>query len=351
MKSAQAEGLTGLKRAAIYARKSTKDDDKGDELKSVDIQVASARRFAQEQGLRVLDEHIYVDDKVSGARIRRPRLDDLMRALGIEDKRVVRPGPLPFDVLIVRDQSRLIRNADHATRLIKRIVRSGVELWYYKEKRRVALGFSEELLTGVHGQIDSAQRINAGQDVREGLTDRALRGLNTGVLVYGYTPLQVKGMTASGQEKRIYTDFIKNEEEAEVVRRIFRMFVDGFGPRRIAKTLNGDPKYAAESLRYFGGARPPKPIMGKRGTGSWRRSSASVPRSRAGKRARAKLVPSVDSCRGIYSRGSCAVAAAARQSSRPSSLSVSARTVGGYPFTSATTAAIAARRPAPIRCA
>ena len=169
----------------------------------------------------------------------------------------------------MRDQSRLIRNADHTTRLIKRIVRSGVQLWYYKEKRQVAIGNWEELSIGVQGFVDSGQRLKASADAREGLTERARKGYNTGGVVYGYQNVPVMGKMASGQDKRLYTDFRINQKEANVVRRIFEMYRAGYGPRIIAKTANGDPRYREQSRRYFDGVRPPKPIVGKRGTGSW----------------------------------------------------------------------------------
>jgi site-specific DNA recombinase len=60
-----------------------------------------------------------------------------------------------------------------------------------------------------------------------------------------------------------------DEEQAEVVRRIFRMYAAGHGPVAIAKTLNGDPDYREESKRFFNAERPEKPIVGKRGVGSW----------------------------------------------------------------------------------
>jgi DNA invertase Pin-like site-specific DNA recombinase len=53
--------------AAIYARKSTDQQDKGDEAKSVTRQVERAREYAARAGWAVAQEHIYVDDAVSGA--------------------------------------------------------------------------------------------------------------------------------------------------------------------------------------------------------------------------------------------------------------------------------------------
>jgi hypothetical protein len=42
----------------------------------------------------------------------------------------------------------------------------------------------------------------------------------------------ISGLLPSGAESKIH------EEQAEVVRRIFHMYVDGFGLAQIAKTLN-----------------------------------------------------------------------------------------------------------------
>jgi DNA invertase Pin-like site-specific DNA recombinase len=53
--------------AAIYARKSTEQNGVADEAKSVVRQVEHARAYAAKKGWTVADEHVYVDDGVSGA--------------------------------------------------------------------------------------------------------------------------------------------------------------------------------------------------------------------------------------------------------------------------------------------
>ena len=53
--------------AAIYARKSTDQSGVADEQKSVARQVEHARAYAARKGWTVDDEHVYVDDGISGA--------------------------------------------------------------------------------------------------------------------------------------------------------------------------------------------------------------------------------------------------------------------------------------------
>jgi DNA invertase Pin-like site-specific DNA recombinase len=69
-------------RAAIYARKSTEQSSVGDDQKSVARQIEHARAFAVAKGWAVLDEHVYIDDGISGAEFdNRPGFMRLMAAL------------------------------------------------------------------------------------------------------------------------------------------------------------------------------------------------------------------------------------------------------------------------------
>jgi DNA invertase Pin-like site-specific DNA recombinase len=53
--------------AAVYARKSTDQSGVSDEQRSVARQVEHARAYAAGKGWTVLDEHVYIDDGISGA--------------------------------------------------------------------------------------------------------------------------------------------------------------------------------------------------------------------------------------------------------------------------------------------
>ena len=53
--------------AAIYARKSTDQTGVSDDQRSVTRQVEHARAYATVKGWTVSDDHVFIDDNVSGA--------------------------------------------------------------------------------------------------------------------------------------------------------------------------------------------------------------------------------------------------------------------------------------------
>ena len=83
-------------RAAIYARYSSEACSPT----SITDQIASCRRLAEKRGIEVLEDHIYHDDAVSGARNDRSSLTALITA-GQDGQ---------FDTVLIDDLSRLSRS-------------------------------------------------------------------------------------------------------------------------------------------------------------------------------------------------------------------------------------------------
>ena len=83
--------------AAIYARKSTDQTGVADEQKSVTRQLEHARQYATRKGWLLGDDHVYVDDGISGAEFANsPGFPRLMNAL--------KPRA-PFQVLVMSEVS------------------------------------------------------------------------------------------------------------------------------------------------------------------------------------------------------------------------------------------------------
>jgi len=109
--------------AAIYTRKSTEQNDVAEDAKSVTRQVEHAHAYAERKGWTVAEEHIYVDDGISGAEfVARPGFVRLMNAL--------KPKP-SFHVLIMSEESRLGREAIETAYALKQIVCANVRVFFY----------------------------------------------------------------------------------------------------------------------------------------------------------------------------------------------------------------------------
>jgi DNA invertase Pin-like site-specific DNA recombinase len=248
-------------KAAIYARKSTDDNARREENKSVVRQVEHARAYAAARGWTVAEEHVYVDDGISGAEFRnRPALLRMLNHLR------------SFEVIVMSELSRLGRDQIQTAQCLANIEAAGVRVFFYltNEELRFTTAVDRFLVNAVSFAAE-LEREKASQRARDALTKKARAGYVAGGACYGYDLVPIYVTAANGTEARSHTEYRINEAQAEVVRTIFRMYADGLGYDTVAKVLNGDPepRYWELNLRYVGGKRVPSPTAGKRGTGSW----------------------------------------------------------------------------------
>jgi site-specific DNA recombinase len=213
--------------AAIYARKSTEQSSVADDVKSVTRQIEHAKAYATRHGWTVCDEHVFVDDGISGAEFaNRPGFVRLMAAL--------RPRA-PFQVLVMSEESRLGREAIETAYALKQLITAGVRVFFYLEDReRTFDSPTDKLLMSVTAFADELEREKARQRTYDAMQRKARAGHVTGGRVFGYDNVEVLGPDGqrSHVERRI------NQDEAAVVRRIFVLCADGSGLTRITKTLN-----------------------------------------------------------------------------------------------------------------
>src|SRR2546427_2348192 len=172
--------------AAIYARKSTEQNDVGEEARSVARQIDHAKKYAEKKGWTVVDEHVYTDDGISGAEFeRRPGFVRLMNAL--------KPKP-PFDVLIMSEESRLGREQIETAWAMKQLVTAGVRVWcYLTDTERKLESPTEKLLLSVSGYADEMERERGRQRTTDAMVRIARAGHVPGGKVYGYDNVEVRG--------------------------------------------------------------------------------------------------------------------------------------------------------------
>src|SRR5712692_586872 len=204
-------------RCAAYARYST---DKQSPV-SIEDQLRKCREFTQRQGWRLLEDHIYADERVSGAGADRPALSRLMEAaLSV---------PHPFDVVLVDDTSRLSRSLVDAVRIFDQLNFAGIRVVAVSQGIDTQDEQADVLVT-VHGLVDSLYIKELAKKTHRALEGLALRGLHTGGNCYGYYNVR----SQDGVRLEI------NQAEAMVVRRIFEMAAAGNSLKTIAKALNSE---------------------------------------------------------------------------------------------------------------
>ena len=247
-------------KAAIYARKSTDDNDRNLENKSITRQVEHAKAYAALKGWTVNPEHIYVDDGISGADYQNRA--GFLRMLNHLTE---------FDVLVMSEPSRLGRDMARNTTFIVDIVESDVKIFYYlTDEEEKAETPEQKVIVTLRSYASEVERLKASQRSRDALVKKARQGYNAGGIVYGYDNVPVYVTGISGEQVKSHTEYQINADQANILRRLFRMYADGHGHATIAKTLNGDPRYREKSYTYFDGKCPPSP---RKGTGSWAPSS------------------------------------------------------------------------------
>lgn len=229
--------------AAIYARKSTKQDRVADEAKSVPRQVAHAKAFALKQGWKTDDRYVFTDDGVSGTEFeRRSGLQALLAALA--------PKP-PFRILILAEQKALGREMSETQYLIKRLSQAGVEVFEYVHGQSITpKSPTAKLLSSVQGFADEDHAVKSGERTKEAHADKARRGYVVGGRVFGYRNVhKFNGTDPHGNPLRSHVVREVDRKEAAVVRRIFQLYASGLGGKAIAKRLNSE------------GAQAPKPFV------------------------------------------------------------------------------------------
>src|SRR3954447_22258963 len=143
-------------RAAIYARFSS---DLQRET-SIDDQITEARRYASEQEWTVVEACIFTDAAVSGSGLDRPGVHALFAAVAIR--------PVPFEVLLVDDSSRMSRDLPDAMRVLQDLRFAGIRVIYISQHIDSEHEQADTLLA-VHGVVDSLYLREMGKKIRRGL--------------------------------------------------------------------------------------------------------------------------------------------------------------------------------------
>ena len=195
--------------AAIYARKSTEQNGVSNDQKSVTRQIEHATAYALKKGWTVSEDHIYSDDGISGAEfVKRPGFIRPMNAL--------KPA-LPFQILIMNEESRLGREQIKTVYALQRLTDTGVQVWFYLSNQERKLDTAMDKIMGsLTGFASEIEREQAQQRTYDAMMRKAKAGHVTGGSVFGYDNIDIVGTTpdAQGRAKRSHVELRINEAEA-----------------------------------------------------------------------------------------------------------------------------------------
>jgi site-specific DNA recombinase len=202
-------------RAALYARYSSDNQREA----SIDDQFRICREHAKREKWKIVGA--YKDAGISGASmILRPGIQTLLQDAQRGE----------FTVVLAEALDRISRDQADVATLFKHLKFAGVTIITLAE------GEISELHVGLKGTMNALFLKDLAAKTHRGLRGRVEEGKSGGGLCYGYKV--IKKLDDRGEPIRGDREIDPNE--ANVIRRIFRDFAAGVGPRAIARGLNDE---------------------------------------------------------------------------------------------------------------
>ena len=200
---------------AAYIRVST--HGKQEEL-SPDAQKRLIRDYAKKNHIYLPSDNIFIESGISGKSAKkRPQFQRMIAA--------AKTTPRPFDVILVWKFSRFARNQEESI-VYKSLLRNkcGVDVVSISEP--VIDGMFGDLIERIIEWMDEFYSVRLAEDVKRGMTEKALRGGFQTAPPLGYA------VKAKGHPPVIVP------EEARIIRRIYDNYINGMSFLQIAKDLN-----------------------------------------------------------------------------------------------------------------
>lgn len=197
---------------ALYCRLS-KDDMVDDESNSITNQKMILKKFADDNGF--INTAYYVDDGFSGTNFERDGFKAMMN--DIENGKI--------DIVITKDLSRLGRDYLKTGELIEMIF-PDYNVRYIAINDGVDTAKSENELLAFKNIFNDWYARDCSKKIRAVFKAKGQSGKHLCPPVYGYKH--------SETDKNLW---VIDDEPAEVVRKIYRLCIDGYGPTQIARIL------------------------------------------------------------------------------------------------------------------
>lgn len=212
--------MINKKNAVIYTRVSTNMQIDGF---SLDGQLEEIGEYCKRNNLNIIGE--YKDEGKSGKSTEnRPYFNRMMHDISINKK---------IDTVVVWKLSRLSRNMNDLTNVIELFEEHNVNLESVNDNIDTS-GKGGKLILYITGIIAEMERDGIIENCKMGMKQRALEGEWNGGRVFGY---RTKYYEDTDKKKKSKLEIV--EEEAIIVREIFKLFVnEKWGYSKIANSFN-----------------------------------------------------------------------------------------------------------------
>ncbi len=203
---------SSVRRTCGYARVST---DNEEQLGSYEAQMDYYTKFIREhEGWEFAG--LYSDEGITGTSIRRRKGFQKMVADALDGK---------IDLIVTKSISRFARNTVDSISTIRQLKAKGVEI-YFEKDGLWTFDPTAELIITILSSIAQEESRNLSQNVAWGQRAR---------FAAGKVSMPYKNFL--GYDRGEDGSPVVNEEQAELVRRIYAMFIDGMTVSAIARTL------------------------------------------------------------------------------------------------------------------
>lgn len=191
-----------------YVRLSRDDDKKN--YSSIENQKSLIDRYAKENGMEISE--FYEDDGVSGYIFDRPSFSELLDKLESGE----------IDVVIAKDLSRIGRNNAKVLLFLDHICQIGKRLIIIDDNYDT-LKDNDDII-GIKSWFNERYVKDASKKIKSIIHMKQKEGTYLTHAPYAY--------------KIDKKQFVIDEDQAEVIKKIFRLYLEGYGYRRIADILN-----------------------------------------------------------------------------------------------------------------
>ena len=201
--------LPRRKRVAAYARVSVEKDSM---LHSLAAQVSYYNGLIRKHSEWEY-AGVYADEGLTGTKESRPEFQRLLKDC--------RAGKI--DLILVKSISRLARNTVTMLSTVRELKELGIDVYFEKENIHSMSG-DGELMLSILASFAQEESLSVSENQKWRIQKNFKEGIPVGTFIYGY---KMKDGT-----------FTVIPEQAEVIRDIFSMFLDGLGRVAIAERLN-----------------------------------------------------------------------------------------------------------------